>query len=65
MKNIFIICTKHLYSIKDIIALTAYVIVDFLSLSRNLMYFSGSEFYNKLSAMSGMFKMKKLVSKER
>ena len=56
---------KHLYSIKDIIAVTAHVIVDVLSLSRhfnnnrNLMYCSDSEFHNKLLAMSGTFKTKK------
>ena len=57
---------KHLYSIKDIIAVTAYVIVDvlltFTTISTTtviyLMYFSGSEFHNKLLAMSGIFKTK-------
>ena len=51
--------------------MTAYVIVDFYHFhdhfnnNRNLMYFSGSEFHNKLLAMSGIFKTKKLVSIER
>ena len=43
----------------------ACVIVDVLPLydhfnNRNLMYFSGSEFHNKLLAMSGIFKTKKI-----
>ena len=38
---------------------------DHFNNNRNLMQFSGSEFHNKLLAMSGIFKAKKLVSKGR